>query len=225
MPLLSGPSPTTSGPLPQRLTGPLPPAGCVALAALLHDATLTYVGKGVKREAQGALLLVVKDDGSVVVHGLRKGTSPDFWMSGPKPKVWTVEGRLLLEVGRPGGQCLRLEGTPAWTHRVDDAPFEAAESEAPPEAGSEIAWSEEKAPSEAPLSEEEEARFRALREWRLGVARERAISAFIVAPDRSLREIARRKPGTPEALRGVPGMGEARVERYGEDILRVLRAA
>jgi Superfamily II DNA helicase len=40
----------------------------------------------------------------------------------------------------------------------------------------------------------------------------------------TLAKIAERRPGTPEALAAVPGMGEARTERFGPAFLSIIAA-
>jgi len=66
--------------------------------------------------------------------------------------------------------------------------------------------------------------LRALRAWRLGVAREHGVPAFVVFHDGTLETIAALRPGTREALRGVSGVGEKKLERYGEALLEVVRS-
>lgn len=67
--------------------------------------------------------------------------------------------------------------------------------------------------------------FDALRLWRRGVAQVQGVPAYVVADDRTLGGIAAARPGSVEALLEVPGMGRSRVERYGDDILRIVRKA
>src|SRR5213083_1033981 len=64
----------------------------------------------------------------------------------------------------------------------------------------------------------------ALRAWRRGVAREHGVPAFVVFHDSTLETIAALQPGTREALRGVSGVGEKKLERYGEALLEVVRS-
>ncbi len=66
--------------------------------------------------------------------------------------------------------------------------------------------------------------LRALRAWRLGIAREHGVPAFVVFHDGTLETIAALRPGTREALRGVSGVGEKKLERYGEALLEVVRS-
>ena len=61
-----------------------------------------------------------------------------------------------------------------------------------------------------------------LREWRRGVAKEDKIVSFMVMHDSSLDEICRRRPTSLTEIRGIPGFGEKKTERYGQQILQVL---
>jgi ATP-dependent DNA helicase RecQ len=64
--------------------------------------------------------------------------------------------------------------------------------------------------------------YAALREWRRGVAQAQGVPAYVVALDRTLAEIAGRRPRTLDELAEVPGFGRSRVERYGKAILAIL---
>jgi ATP-dependent DNA helicase RecQ len=61
-----------------------------------------------------------------------------------------------------------------------------------------------------------------LREWRRGAAKEDTIASFMVMHDSSLDEICRRRPTSLAEIRGIPGFGEKKTERYGQQILQVL---
>ncbi|HYY76709.1 MAG TPA: ATP-dependent DNA helicase UvrD2 [Gaiellaceae bacterium] len=67
--------------------------------------------------------------------------------------------------------------------------------------------------------------FKALKTWRRERAKEDGIPAFVVFHDRTLEEIARRRPGDLAALAAVSGVGPAKLERYGGDVLDALAAA
>ena len=62
----------------------------------------------------------------------------------------------------------------------------------------------------------------ALRKFRLDLAREQGVPPYVVFHDRTLRQIARDVPRTFGELGRVYGIGESRLERYGEDLLDVL---
>jgi DNA helicase-2/ATP-dependent DNA helicase PcrA len=65
--------------------------------------------------------------------------------------------------------------------------------------------------------------FDALRAWRLEQAREDKVSPFIVAYDTVIAEIAERHPQSEAELLAIPGIGPGKVEKYGEDILAIVR--
>ena len=67
--------------------------------------------------------------------------------------------------------------------------------------------------------------FEKLREWRAGVAREQGVPAYIVFGDATLRGIAVTKPGTLEQLGAISGVGEKKLEAYGDGVLEVVAAA
>jgi ATP-dependent DNA helicase RecQ len=75
------------------------------------------------------------------------------------------------------------------------------------------------------MTPEEAARFEALRSWRLDVARRAEVPPYVVFHDRTLVEIAHRRPASAGALAAIAGVGPAKLERYGESVLAVLRDA
>jgi superfamily II DNA helicase RecQ len=48
------------------------------------------------------------------------------------------------------------------------------------------------------------------------------VPAYLVFPNSALEEIAARRPGSLAELAAVPGVGPAKLERYGEEVLAVL---
>jgi len=66
--------------------------------------------------------------------------------------------------------------------------------------------------------------FDRLKVWRSGRARQDKVSAFIVAHDAVLEELARRKPQTAQALLGVKGFGQTKLDKYGAELLEILTA-
>jgi DNA helicase II / ATP-dependent DNA helicase PcrA len=64
--------------------------------------------------------------------------------------------------------------------------------------------------------------FGALREWRLERAKADEVPAYVVFHNATLVEIAERQPSTLAELALVPGVGPAKLERYGDDILAAL---
>lgn len=63
-----------------------------------------------------------------------------------------------------------------------------------------------------------------LRTWRRDVSRAQGVPAYVVFHDRTLAEIAARAPRDLAQLEAVSGVGPAKLERYGEQVLAVLRS-
>jgi ATP-dependent DNA helicase RecQ len=68
----------------------------------------------------------------------------------------------------------------------------------------------------------DETLFEALRRHRLRLAREQGVPPYVVAGDRTLREIAATRPGTLEELGALYGIGPAKAEKYGPGLLEVV---
>jgi ATP-dependent DNA helicase RecQ len=69
---------------------------------------------------------------------------------------------------------------------------------------------------------EDEALFQRLRALRKELADRQGVPAYIVFSDKVLREMAARRPATAADLLDVPGVGPAKLERYGQVFLEVL---
>ena len=65
--------------------------------------------------------------------------------------------------------------------------------------------------------------FEALRGFRLEHARAAGVPPYVILHDRSLRDIARRRPASLAALQMCHGVGPAKAKRWGEDLLAVVR--
>ncbi len=72
------------------------------------------------------------------------------------------------------------------------------------------------------LSPEDAKMFERLREWRAGQAREQGVPAYVIFQDKTLREIAAQRPADLNAVACVNGVGQAKLEKYGQEILAVL---
>ncbi|TMC70078.1 MAG: ATP-dependent DNA helicase RecQ [Chloroflexi bacterium] len=64
--------------------------------------------------------------------------------------------------------------------------------------------------------------FQRLREWRSQVARRQGVAAFMVFHDRTLNELAARRPTDLVGLEAVPGIGRQKLDRYGPALLEIL---
>ena len=61
-----------------------------------------------------------------------------------------------------------------------------------------------------------------LRAWRSARAREAGVPAYVIAHDALLAAIVEQRPETPAALRRIRGMGPAKLDQYGEEILAIV---
>ena len=75
---------------------------------------------------------------------------------------------------------------------------------------------------EAQLSNEEQSLFDQLRWWRVETARTHNVPAYVIFPDATLREIARVAPQTLTALRAISGVGDKKLDSYGQSILTLI---
>jgi ATP-dependent DNA helicase RecQ len=81
------------------------------------------------------------------------------------------------------------------------------------------------APAPVSLDAADQPLFEALRQLRADLAREQSVPAYVIFHDATLRAIAERRPATLEALGQVSGVGAAKLDRYGEQVLAALRDA
>jgi ATP-dependent DNA helicase RecQ len=65
--------------------------------------------------------------------------------------------------------------------------------------------------------------FEALRACRSALAKAQAVPAYVILPDRSLLDMARRKPANLEEMAGIHGVGDAKLKRFGGEFLDVVR--
>ena len=63
----------------------------------------------------------------------------------------------------------------------------------------------------------------ALKAWRSEIARSRGVPAYVVLHDATIDGIAATKPATLEALRGIAGIGDKKLEHYGAELIALVR--
>jgi len=121
--------------------------------------------------------------------------------------VLTEEGRAVMKGERPARLLL-----PPLTRRTPDARATEAGRRRP-------------AREAAELDAAAQALFEALRRHRLALARAEGVAPFIVASDRTLREIAMLRPRNLDELQEAHGVGRHKAERYGAGLLQVVADA
>ena len=74
-------------------------------------------------------------------------------------------------------------------------------------------------------TEREERLWQALRHWRLERARAEEVPAYVVCGDKTLRDLVEKQPQSRAALHDIYGLGAAKIDKYGDEILAVTAAA
>ena len=64
--------------------------------------------------------------------------------------------------------------------------------------------------------------FEILRGWRAQTAKEKGIPAYMVLSDKTLQAISRSTPKNLRELSNIPGIGENKLNQYGDQILALL---
>ena len=152
------------------------------------------------------------------VFGQGKARGKSDWRSLIRQMVAT--GVLRLDIAGYGGLAVAdagralLQGEGAFHYRADAAT--AAARAAPRK--------KPDAPPEEPLDGDQEALLDALRALRLELARERGVPAYVVFHDRTLIDMARRRPRTREEFAEVNGVGAAKLERFAAPFLAAIDA-
>ncbi len=72
------------------------------------------------------------------------------------------------------------------------------------------------------LKPEEFQLFSRLRDWRKGVAEKEGVPVYTVLTNEQLAQIIQKKVATKAGLKEIEGVGDVRVEKYGEAVLQVL---
>lgn len=118
----------------------------------------------------------------------------------------------LLSMTRRGGEVMKGNVAP----RIILPELESARAKTPKSKSGlpELALS----PADMPL-------FELLRERRKAMADEKGVPAYVVCTDRTLRGITLAKPRNSNSLLEVHGMGPARVEAWGAELLEVINSA
>ncbi|MGY3694797.1 ATP-dependent DNA helicase RecQ [Bradyrhizobium sp. USDA 3240] len=63
----------------------------------------------------------------------------------------------------------------------------------------------------------------ALRAWRSEVARQRGVPAYVVLHDSTIDGIAAMRPDTLDELRNIAGIGDKKLEHYGDELIRIVK--
>jgi DNA helicase-2/ATP-dependent DNA helicase PcrA len=64
-----------------------------------------------------------------------------------------------------------------------------------------------------------------LRDWRTGCAKEQRVPPFVIFTDATLTAIAEQRPADAAGLTAIPGIGAAKLDRYGAEVLALVRGS
>jgi ATP-dependent DNA helicase RecQ len=64
--------------------------------------------------------------------------------------------------------------------------------------------------------------FEELRKLRYRLAQEGGVPPYVIFDDKTLRQLARVRPSSPEKMRGVSGVGETKLRKFGDQFLEVI---
>jgi ATP-dependent DNA helicase RecQ len=149
----------------------------------------------------------------------------------------TRPARILLPplgglAGRKAGRRPAIAAHPVDEGRGDGSRIEAGSADAgrggglaaaDPERGAGSRRQPALAGEGSELPGDAQALFDALRRHRLRLAREAGVAPFIIASDRTLRDVARLRPRTLGELALAQGIGPQKLARYGEGLLQIVR--
>jgi len=76
--------------------------------------------------------------------------------------------------------------------------------------------------TQATLPDADQALFQALRERRREIARTQNVPPYVIFHDKTLIELAAARPGSRSEMARVPGVGDAKLDRYGPAFLAVI---
>ncbi|MEL6505477.1 MAG: DNA helicase RecQ [Pseudomonadota bacterium] len=100
-----------------------------------------------------------------------------------------------------------------------------ADTLAPPrKSGRNTMGSTGKAQPVADLSERDGELLAALKSCRLALAKERSVPAYVIFPDKTLIDMAQRRPTNEEEFAQVRGVGRSKLDQFGEIFMDVVRA-
>jgi ATP-dependent DNA helicase RecQ len=141
-----------------------------------------------------------------------------------RPIVLLTEGGRAVMEGRVPARLLLPERASRGSRgiaRPRSSRLQSEVSDSARRAGREVTHGSD---AEAVLDEGSLALFEALRAHRLTVARAEAVPPFVVASDRTLRDMARARPSSERELLSVYGMGPVKAARYGAGFLEILQS-
>jgi len=126
------------------------------------------------------------------------------------------DGRPLIGLGDGDAVRAVYRGERAVTLRKQPEAFDASTRSGRPRKRG-------KSEAQAALAPEHHTLFDALRAWRRQTAADQGVPPYVIFHDRTLGEIASFRPATLGDLAGIGGVGQAKLDHYGQAVLKVVR--
>jgi ATP-dependent DNA helicase RecQ len=82
---------------------------------------------------------------------------------------------------------------------------------------------QERSRTRTTIAPADDALWQALREKRLALSKELGVPPYVIFHDATLQEMLARRPATLDDMRGISGVGERKLAKFGEEFLNVLR--
>ena len=150
----------------------------------------------------------------LAAFGAGKGRGKQAWRSLIRQMV--ANGYLRFDVEGFGGLAMTDRGT-ALMHGSGTFLYR-------PDTASAQTGSVSRSQPDQPLAGNEAALFDVLRSLRLQLARERGVPAYVVFPDRTLIDMARRCPRTRAEFSQVSGVGNVKMKEFAEPFLAAINS-
>lgn len=152
------------------------------------------------------------------VFGIGKDLSYDEWRGVLRQLV--VRGLVVVDVQGYGG--LKLHESCRGILKGEEEIFLQKTLGTTKSAGTKKPVARDKARIDADTLDYDELLFEKLREWRSATAQAASLPPYTVLHDSSLKEIAAFKPKTEADLLLIGGIGQAKLERFGEELLALI---
>jgi replicative superfamily II helicase len=177
------------------------------------EAGVKYEGRA-HDSYEGSIVLLIKPDSTVVVHADR-GVYPRNYMS--RAQVSQTNGAKGMKIlAESNGEKLSVTFKNV---ELFQAPFEQMPvNKRAIEAPENIIVK----PPQPELSDSDRALEKALRDARSMKAREMRVPPYTIFQDKTIYDLVAKKPKTREELMGIYGIGQAKAEKYGDLILKIL---
>ena len=199
-------------------------------ATVVAQKALSCVYRTGQRFGVGHLTAVLRGDDDERVRNLRHDTLPTFGVGDELDKnQWRSVFRQLVALGLlapddDGYGTLRLTAASRGVLRGEQAVWMRRPADRSERRTRKRGAAASRERAELAIAPGESALWDSLRELRARLAREQGVPAYVIFHDATLLAMLRERPATLSALGAVSGVGERKLDRYGEAFLGVLNA-